>query len=133
MVVPIMLHSKNVPAGTDIANTAYWQEVTDPSTVGDKMSTRPKDLEINDAILTQAYADVPLSGYDTVTKFYILPTQNGQPAGAGLTADDTYPTVDGTEGGEGNHAQGLWLHHGLSNLVVWILTLDILYRPMACL
>jgi hypothetical protein len=64
------------------------------------MSTRPKDLAINDALLLQAQADVPLSGYD-VTKFYILPTQEGQPAGAGLTADDTYPTVDGTQGGEG--------------------------------
>jgi hypothetical protein len=64
------------------------------------MSTRPKDLEINDALLVQAQADVPLSGYD-VTKFYILPTADGQPAGAGLTADDTYPTVDSTSPGEG--------------------------------
>ena len=92
---------QNVPPGTDIANTAYWQEVTDPTTVGDQMSTRPKDLEINDALLVQAQADVPLSGYD-VTKFYILPTADGQPAGAGLTADDTYPTVDSTQTGEGN-------------------------------
>jgi hypothetical protein len=100
----------NVPAGTPIdainptTGLPYWTETT-PSTVGDKMSTRPKDLEINDAILAQAYADVPLSGYDTV-KFYILPTQNGQPAGAGLTADDTHPTVDGTEGGEGVTPKG---------------------------
>jgi hypothetical protein len=92
---------QNVPPGTDIANTAYWQEVTDPTTVGDQMSTRPKDLEINDALLVQAQADVPLSGYD-VTKFYILPTADGQPGGAGLTADDTHPTVDSTQTGEGN-------------------------------
>jgi hypothetical protein len=65
------------------------------------MSTRPKDLEINDALLIQAEADVPLSGYD-VTKFYVLPTNSGEPAGVGLTASDTYPLVDGTQGGEGN-------------------------------
>jgi hypothetical protein len=35
-------------------------------------------------------------------KFYILPTyENGQPATSGLTVDDTAPTVDGTQGGEG--------------------------------
>jgi hypothetical protein len=93
--------SQNVPAGTDITNTTYWTIITDPDTVGDKQSTRPKDLAINDAILTQAYQDVPLSGYDNV-KFYILPTgPNGEPGSAGLTADDTFPTVDGTQTGEG--------------------------------
>jgi hypothetical protein len=92
-----------VPPGTPITDTTYWTPIV-PDTIGDKDSTRPKDLEINDAILTQAYAEVPLSGYDTV-KFYILPTTLGsQPAGyygSGLTADDTYPTVDGTQPGEG--------------------------------
>jgi hypothetical protein len=93
--------AQNVPAGTDITNTAYWTIITNPNTVGDKQSTRPKDLAINDAILTQAYQDVPLSGYDNV-KFYILPTgPNGEPGSAGLTADNTFPTVDGTETGEG--------------------------------
>ena len=92
-----------VPPGTPITDTTYWTPIV-PDTVGDKDSTRPKDLEINDAILTQAYAEVPLSGYDTV-KFYILPTTLGsQPAGyygSGLTADMTNPTVDGTQPGEG--------------------------------
>jgi hypothetical protein len=91
---------KNVPPGTDITDVDYWQEITTPTTVGDQMSTRPKDLEINDALLIQAQADVPLSGYD-VTKFYVLPTVLGEPGGAGITADDTYPRVDSTEGGEG--------------------------------
>ena len=96
----------NVPPGAaiDAINPAtgllYWTPTT-PNTVGDKMSTRPKDLALNDAILAQAQADVPLSGYD-VTKFYILPTAFGQPGGAGVTADDTYPTVDSTQTGEGN-------------------------------
>jgi hypothetical protein len=92
--------NKNVPPGTDITNTEYWT-VTTPATVGDKQTTRPRDLQINDAILTQAYEDVPLSGYDNV-KFYILPTgPNGEPGSAGLTADNTTNTVDGTQPGEG--------------------------------
>jgi hypothetical protein len=98
--------SQNVPAGTDISNTAYWTIITNPATVGDKQSTRPKDLAINDAILTQAYHDVPLSGYDNV-KFYILPTgPNGEPGSAGLTADNTTNTVDGTQTGEGITPKG---------------------------
>lgn len=92
---------KNVPPGTDISNTEYWREKAAPTTVSDQMSTRPKDLEINDAILVQAEVELPLSGYDTV-KFYILPTtEDGQPADTGLTTDNTNTTVDDTTGGEG--------------------------------
>jgi hypothetical protein len=91
---------KDVPPGTDITNTEYWR-VKDPTTIADQDSTRPKDLEINDAIITQAYAEVPLSGYDTV-KFYILPTtEDGQPAQPGVTVDNGRITVDGTQGAEG--------------------------------
>lgn len=95
-----------VPPGTDITDTDYWEPIT-PTTVGDKDSTRPKDLAINDALLTQAYAEVPLSGYDNV-KFYILPTSpSGEPATVNpLTADDTYPTVDSTQTGEGITPKG---------------------------
>jgi hypothetical protein len=107
----------NVPAGTPIdavnpsTGLPYWT-VTTPTTVGDKQSTRPKDLAINDAILTQAYQDVPLSGYDNV-KFYILPTgPNGEPAGAGLTADNTTNTVDGTQTGEGITPNGFGYAQG---------------------
>jgi len=96
---------QNVPPGTAINNSTYWTVIANPNTVGDRMSTRPRDLSINDALLTQAQADVPLSGYD-VTKFYILPTQDGQPAQAGLTADQTQPTVDGTQGGQGVTPRG---------------------------
>jgi len=92
--------TKNVPPGVDIGDPEYWVEKT-PDTIADKASTRNRDLEINDAILTQAQIEVPKSGYDTV-KFYILPTYpDGQPASAGLSADQTAPTVDGTEGGQG--------------------------------
>ena len=92
---------RNVPPGTTITDTTYWRPITNPTTIADQASTRPKDLEINDAILTQADIELPLSGYDTV-KFYILPTtEDGQPAAAGLTVDNTSVTVDGTEGGDG--------------------------------
>ena len=92
--------TKNVPPGVDIGDTDYWQATT-PATVGEKQSTRPKDLQINDAILAQAYQDVPLSGYDNV-KFYILPTgPTDEPGSSGLTADLTGPRVDGTQSGEG--------------------------------
>jgi hypothetical protein len=88
----------NVPAGTDITDTDFWQPYQ-PLTESDTMTTRPKDQEINDAILTQADVEVPLSGYDT-NKFYITPTlENGQPANPyGLNSGNTV-TVDGTQGG----------------------------------
>ena len=89
---------KNVPADTDITNTEFWRLYT-PSTISDIQGTRVKDTEINDAILTQADAEVPLSGYD-VTKFYIVPTLlDGQPANPVSLTNDSGDTVDGTQGG----------------------------------
>jgi len=90
---------QNVPASTEITNTTYWTAYT-PSTTADLQGTRARDTEINDAILTQADVEVPLSGYDT-TKFYIKPTlTNDAPAtDIGLRVDDTAVTVDGTQGG----------------------------------
>jgi hypothetical protein len=89
--------SQNVPAGTDITNTNYWTIITNPNTVGDKQSTRPKDLAINDAILAQAYQDVPLSGYDNV-KFYVLPTgPDGEPGSYGITTTTEGPRSSGDQ------------------------------------
>jgi hypothetical protein len=97
---------KPVPPGTEITDTEYWTEITTPSTIGEKQSTRTRDLAINDAILTQAEIEVPLSGYDTV-KFYILPTGPGsQPRSAGLAADATDPTSAGLQPGEGTSPTG---------------------------
>ena len=93
---------QNVPAGVDYTDTTYWAPYT-PLTQADLATTRPKDLEINDAILVQAEADVPKSGYDTV-KFYILPTNpDGTPADptqftADITVSDASRTyVDGQD------------------------------------
>ena len=105
--------SVNVPAGTAIdainpsTGLPYWTAIENPNTLGDSASTRNKDLALNDALLTQAEIDVPLSGYD-ITKFYILPTNVlGQPASSGLTTDMTSPLVDSTAGGEGTSPTGL--------------------------
>jgi len=85
----------DTPVGTEITNTVYWELLTDPPTIEDRVSTRIKDLAINDAILAQAEVDVPLSGYDTV-KFYIFPTNpDGTPADpSSVTIDQTLPTTD---------------------------------------
>jgi hypothetical protein len=94
--------AKNVPPGTDITDSKYWSLIEKPTTMGDVNSTRNKELAINDALVVQANIEVPLSGYDNVS-FYILPTTPGdQPSGEGLFADQTSPTVDGSQSGEGN-------------------------------
>ena len=91
----------NVPPGTDITDPNYWALIEKPTTLGDADSTRNKDLAINDALIVQANADVPLSGYDNVS-FYILPTTpEGEPSGEGLFTNTSGPTVDGTQQGEG--------------------------------
>ena len=88
---------KDVPPGADITDTEFWQEV-DPPTTSEVASTRPKDYELNDAILLQSEIEVPLSGYDTV-KFYIFPTNpDGTPANpAGVTVDSTTALVSSTD------------------------------------
>ena len=80
---------KNVPAGTDYTNTEYWTAYT-PPTAEQVTTTKPKDLEINDAILIQAEEELPRSGYDVI-KFYVLPTNpDGSPADPSeFTADYT--------------------------------------------
>ena len=92
----------DVDPGVDITSTAHWQEFA-PKTEAETFGTVVKDREINDAILTQAEFEVPLSGYDTV-KFYIVPTnEDGSPADPnsytvdsnGITVDTTNIDVDG--------------------------------------
>ena len=87
---------QNVPVGTEITDTAYWA-TRDCTTIEDTATTRPKDLQINDAILAAAELEVPLSGYDTV-RFYIWPTNpDGTPGDpGGVTVDNTIVTADGS-------------------------------------
>lgn len=118
----------NVPVGTPIdavnpsTGLPYWTEIANPTTLGDKGSTRPKDLAINDALLVQAEVEVPLSGYD-ITKFYILPTYaDGQPAGpAGFnlpttSSDDVSTTSEQSAEGATPRALGYTMGY-LSNSV----------------
>lgn len=93
---------KDVDPGVEITSTEHWQEFS-PASERDTFGTVQKDLELNDAILTQAEYEVPLSGYDTV-KFYIVPTnEDGSPADPnsytvdnnGITVDTTNVDVDG--------------------------------------
>ena len=94
---------RDVPPGVNITDGSYWALKPNPDTIADQVSTRLKDLAINDAILTQAEVDVPLSGYDTV-KFYIVPTNtDGSPADpdtytADYTLTDASRTVDNLNG-----------------------------------
>ena len=92
----------DVNPGVEITDTTKWQEFT-PKDELHTFGTVVKDTEINDAILTQAEYEVPLSGYDTV-KFYIVPTnEDGTPAdpnsytvdNTGITVDTTNVDVDG--------------------------------------
>jgi hypothetical protein len=118
----------NVPVGTPIdavnpsTGLPYWTEITNPNTLGDSGSTRPKDLAINDAMLVQAEVEVPLSGYD-ITKFYILPTyEDGSPAGpAGFnlpTTSSTDVTTTSDQSAEGATPRALGYTLGyLSNSV----------------
>jgi len=65
-------------------------------TLNDLLTTHNKDIEINDAVLAQAIAELPFSGYD-VSKFYIeaQDERTGEPLdGTGLSADSTVLTAD---------------------------------------
>lgn len=87
----------DTPVGTEITNTVHWKEIEPKSELA-TFGTVTKDLEINNAILTQAEYEVPLSGYDTV-EFYIVPTnEDGTPADPdSYTVDETGITVDTTD------------------------------------
>lgn len=81
----------------DILNKPFDPDEPGSGSINDFLGTHNKDLEVNQAIITQAENDVPLSGYDT-TKFYILPTtSSGLPGDPNsVTADELNPTVDAT-------------------------------------
>ena len=103
------ISNKNVPPGTEITNAEYWTEKTNPTSIADWQSTRPKDLELNDAILVQAEAEVPKSGFDVV-KFYIVATNSdgtpANPESATYTADYTITDASRTVANDGNTPTG---------------------------
>lgn len=56
------------PVGTEPPESSYYAVYSD-ATIKGNVSTQQKSLEINDAILAQAEANAPLSGYET-RQFY---------------------------------------------------------------
>ena len=84
----------DVPVGTEITNTTYWN-LYSPLSELETFGTVVKDRELNDAILTQAENEVPRSGYDN-TKFYLVNTKaDGEPNSPwGYNASQTDITVD---------------------------------------
>ena len=84
----------------DILNKPMDADNPDAGTLEDFLSTKNKNLAINDAIVQQAEVEVPKSGYDN-TAFYVTATVAGQPANpADVTADGVSvpgvtPKVDG--------------------------------------
>lgn len=59
------------------------------TTLGDLLSTYNKYIEINDAIVTRAEADVPASGYDTSFIYHEPVSDTGYPGDANLTSSST--------------------------------------------
>ena len=84
----------------DILNKPMDADNPSAGTLEDFLSTKNKNLEINDAIVTQAEAEVPKSGYDN-TAFYVTATVNGEPANPadvtanGVSVPGVTPNVDG--------------------------------------
>lgn len=79
-----------MPNGTmlEAPNPTAWAVYTG-ATLDSILSTRAKELAINDSILQQAEADAPLSGYET-RQFYTLAVDP-------TTGDPTLQTADETE------------------------------------
>lgn len=78
-------------AGTLPTNTAFFSPYGGQS-LQDILSTNAKNLQINDAILAQAEADAPLSGYETQQFYTLAVDENGNPAL--FTADDATAPPD---------------------------------------
>jgi len=82
----------------DILNKIQIDENTGESTdktLRDLLSTYKKELEITDAVVEQAEAEVPKSGYDT-SRYYVVPAdETGKPLEPkGYTSDVTTITTD---------------------------------------
>jgi hypothetical protein len=92
---------KNITAGN---NAGPLGTSTGDNPLVDIMSTYNKYIAINEAVLTQADAEVPLSGYDT-SKIYTKPVRPDGPMGEafGITADiyNTDTTADELDASNG--------------------------------
>ena len=71
----------------DILNQPMDEENPGDGTLRDLLSTYEKEMQINDAILSEAETNAPKSGYDTTHLYTIKVGEDGKPELA--TADDT--------------------------------------------
>lgn len=66
--------------------------------LGDLLSTYQQNINLNDAIIAQAEAEVPLSGYDT-SSFYVMPEEpDGRLASAAKRPDSDFKPYIGGDG-----------------------------------
>jgi hypothetical protein len=91
----------------------------DGSTLRDLLSTYNKSIEINDAIVEQAMADSPMSGYDT-SPFFIIPTRES----GLLDVADASDTIDDASLDQAILDASMVLHTPRKNLYVGYLTGD---------
>jgi hypothetical protein len=68
-------------------DTNYWQEYQD-NTLRDLLSTYEKEMQINEAVLSEAEADAPKSGYD-VSHYYTVDVDDNGKASVNTVADPT--------------------------------------------
>jgi len=73
-------------------NIAASNTTTTP--VGQILSTYQQYMNLNEGIVAQAEADVPLSGYNTQTFYTLGQNQDGTPQGDPITVDSTEITAD---------------------------------------
>lgn len=84
------------PVGTLPTDGDYFSAYGGQS-LQDVLSTNAKNLQINDAILAQAEADAPLSGYETQQFYTLALDDNGNPAL--ITVDDSAAPPDASSTG----------------------------------
>jgi hypothetical protein len=91
---PHLIRAKCQP----LVDSQEYKEILDAAsgdgdtTLRDIISTYKTNIEINDAIIAQAEADAPLSGYDT-RSFYVIPTRESGIVDVADASDNT-TTVD---------------------------------------
>jgi hypothetical protein len=91
---PHLLRAKCQP----LVDSQEYKEILDAAsgdgdkTLRDIISTYNKNIEINEAIIAQAEADAPKSGYDT-RSFYVIPTRESGIVDTADASDETN-TVD---------------------------------------
>jgi hypothetical protein len=75
-------------------NASYYS-VYSGNTIQELLSTYDKNLEINDALISQAEADAPKSGYDTRSFYTLAVDEDGKPAltTADITDEDASTTI----------------------------------------